>query len=217
MVHWHLWGALFINEHGRMGGFDEARGMLRETLVRASGLVLDQEFGLLALAPIYLLALPGLIQLWRRSRAVAVALSIVIAAAVASIVLPIINPYGFVGGWSPAPRFLVPIVPLLAIAVAFGGSGWKGPRRAVVWTLVAVQIGLALLVWNEPKVLWENGDGLNAVSQALPALRGLYLSLPTWHGPAASGGPFVVGALILAAVSAWLAGERRVVTRSGEL
>lgn len=216
-VHWHLWGTLLMNEHGRMGGFDEARGLLRETLVRASGLVLDQEFGLLALAPIYLLALPGVIHLWRRSRAVAVALSTVIAAAVVSIVLPIINPYGFVGGWSPAPRFLVPIVPLLGIAVAFGGSGWKGPRRAVVWTLVAAQIGLALLVWNEPKVLWENGDGLNAVSQALPALRGLYVSLPTWHGPAASVWPFVAGALMLAAVSAWLAGERRVVTRSAGL
>lgn len=204
VVHWHFWGTLFVNDHARIGGMSDATAMLGQSLVRASGMLLDQEFGLLALAPIYLLALPGLLNLWRRAPDIARPLSVVAGVAIGSIVLPMINPYGFVGGWSPAPRFLVPVVPLLAIAVPFGATGTAGPRRALVWALVALQIAIDLVVWNEPKVLWDNADGVSAVTQALPALQRLYTVLPTWHGPAASAWPFVLGVLLMAAVTLWL-------------
>jgi hypothetical protein len=204
-VHWHFWGTPFVNEHARLGGLGDATAILGESLVRVSGVLLDQEFGLLALAPIYLLALPGLLNLWRRAPGMARPLSTLAGVAIGSIVLPLINPYGFVGGWSPAPRFLVPVVPLLAIAVPFGAAGAVGPRRALVWALVALQIALDLVVWNEPKVLWDNGDGVSAVTQALPALQRLYAVLPTWHGPAPSAWPFVLGVLVMAAVTLWLA------------
>ncbi len=40
---------------------------------RPAGLLLDQEFGLLVYAPVFVLAVPGLVALWRRDRALAVA------------------------------------------------------------------------------------------------------------------------------------------------
>ena len=208
VVHWHFWGTLLINDHARLGGTGNAAGMFGETLVRASGLLFDQEFGLLALAPVYLLAIPGLLHLWKRAPDVAQPVSVVAAAAMASIVLPMINPYGIVGGWSPAPRFLVPVVPLLAIAVPFAGIRATALRRAFLWALVSLQVAIDIVVWNEPKVLWENADGLSAMAEVLPALRRLYLALPTWHGPAPSAWPFAAGALILLLLAVWLSPSR---------
>ena len=203
-VHWYFWGTLFVNDHARIGGIGDATEMLGESLVRASGIFFDQEFGLLALAPIYLLALPGLLNLWRRAPDMARPLSIVAGVAIGSIVVPMINPYGFVGGWSPAPRFLVPIIPLLAVAVPFGARGATGMRRVFVLALVALQIAIDLVVWNEPKVLWDNADGVSAVTQALPLLQRLYAVLPTWHGSTPSVWPFVFGAVLTGAITLWL-------------
>ena len=203
-VNWHFWGRLFTNDHARLGQVGNLADTLREIGVRASGLLLDQEFGLLALAPIYVLALPGLVRLWRRAPAIARPLAAVVVAGVVPLLLPFVNVHGWTGTWSPAPRFLVPIAPLLAIMAAVVAAGATGLRATFVAVLVALQVVIDIIVWNEPKVLWNDGDGVSAVTQAIPALRSLYAALPAWHSPAASPWPFVTGVLMCMAIAAWL-------------
>jgi hypothetical protein len=78
------------------------------------GLLLDQEFGLLVYAPVLALALPGFAFLWRRDRR----LAIVAVAAVGVVLLTAGTWPMWRGGFNPPARFLVPIAPLLALAVA---------------------------------------------------------------------------------------------------
>jgi hypothetical protein len=78
------------------------------------GLLLDQEFGLLVYAPILVLALPGLVLLLRRDRRQGIAVLL----AVASVVAVAGSWHMWRGGFNPPGRFLVPIVPALAVAVA---------------------------------------------------------------------------------------------------
>ena len=78
------------------------------------GLLLDQEFGLLVYAPVLVLAVPGFVRLVRRDRGLALAAG----AAVAAVVLTAGTWHMWRGGFNPPARFLVPIAPLLVVAVA---------------------------------------------------------------------------------------------------
>ncbi len=104
------------------------------------GLFLDQEFGLLVYAPVFLLAIPGLVALWRQDRVQAVAaLSLV-----AVVVLTAGSWHMWRGGFNPPGRFLVPIVGVLAVLVA------------LVWERRGLTAGVALLAgWG----LWVGLEG----------------------------------------------------------
>ena len=203
-VNWHFWGTLVTNDHARVASIGPAEAVIREMAIRASGLWFDREFGLLALAPIYLLVVPGFLLLWRRAPRLAGPWCLVAAAYLLAILLPFINVHGWTGTWSPAARFLVPIAPLMAIAVAVAATSVSGVRAVFVRVLVVWQVVLDVLVWNNPKILWNDGDGVSAVAQAIPLVDALYAALPTWHGPSASAWPFVIAAAVCGLVSLWL-------------
>jgi hypothetical protein len=76
-------------------------------------MLLDQEFGLLPYAPFLLIGVFGLHALWRTRRDLLLKGAFVAGAYLVMVALPITNPQGWTGGWSPAARFKVPIVPLL--------------------------------------------------------------------------------------------------------
>jgi hypothetical protein len=110
LFHHHLYG--FFDPrwvYGRRPEF--SLGVLPEGL---PGLLLDQEFGLLVYAPVFALAVPGGAGLLRRlPREGLLVLALVGAVIGTAAVWPMWR-----GGFNPPARFLVPVVPALAVAVA---------------------------------------------------------------------------------------------------
>jgi len=111
------------------------------------GVFLDGGFGLLVYAPVFVLGLAGLRRLLGRSRRDLLAFGLTIIA----VMVPVLawkNWWGF----SPPGRFLVPLVPVLALAAAarvtqrptFGLARWR-------WPLAASGMALALLMSVEPR------------------------------------------------------------------
>ncbi len=153
--------------YGRRPEF--ALSALREGL---PGLLLDQEFGLLVYAPALALAIPGFVFLWRRDRRLAATAG----AAVAVVVLTAGTWHMWRGGFNPPARFLVPVVPLLAVAAALAWDRrglTAGAALLVGWTLWTGLAG----AW-EPRLVHRDRDG------TAPLLPGA-LGRPRVDGPPA--------------------------------
>lgn len=163
-VNYHLWGTMLTTPLVDLGGTWQPALVAESAFGRLTGLLLDREFGLFAYAPLYLLAGAGLflsIRLISRMgapRGLAEAL-IVSACYLVPVLLPALNAHGWMGGWSPAARFLVPVVPLFAVA-AYGYANLA--PRWIVWPMVGLQIAIDAFVWQHPKTLWNDGDGVSA-------------------------------------------------------
>ncbi len=135
------------------------------------GLLFDQEFGLLAYAPVFALAVPGLILLWRQSRRVAVvALLLVLSVLLVAGAWPMWR-----GGFNPPARFLVPVIPALALALAarLRCSLRAGAALLVAWSLWTGAIG----TWDRALVhrdrdgtapLWRAASGAEEWTRLLP-------------------------------------------------
>jgi hypothetical protein len=107
----------------------------------AAGLLLDRSYGLLPHAPVILLVLPGLLALAARRCREAIP-HVVVGLAVLA---PVLSWRMWWGGQCPPARFLVPLVPLLALAVAVAV---QRPARGIVhWRLGLLGFGLALAVF----------------------------------------------------------------------
>jgi len=89
------------------------------------GLLVDEQYGLLAWAPLFLLMPLGLLALWRRSRGETLALGVLAAVTVGPALLLV-----WYGGWSPGGRFLVPLLAPLAVLAALGLEAALQGRRA---------------------------------------------------------------------------------------
>jgi hypothetical protein len=191
-VNYYLWGTMLRTPLVDPGGTWQPTLVAESVFVRLTGLLLDREFGLLAYAPVYLLAGAGIflsIRLISRLRAptgIAEAL-IVIACYLVPVLLPALNAHGWMGGWSPAARFLVPVVPLVAV-VAYTYANLA--PRWVVWHIVGLQIAIDVFVWQYPKTLWNDGDGVSAFLPAnmLPTVaHGELLCAAAWLALAGAG------------------------------
>jgi hypothetical protein len=139
------------------------------------GLVFDRSFGLLPYAPVFLIALAGLGRLLRL-RAWE---PLLVGAAVIVTVLPWRMWWG---GQCPPARFLVPLLPVLALALAArvtasrtGLARWRWPLAGLG---VATTIGMtirpaALLLLNRgdrPTRLWSALSGERPIATYLPSL-----------------------------------------------
>ena len=182
-INFHFWGTLVSGPLIYYNAPTEATTTLAEMGARALGLLVDQEHGLLAYAPVYVLTLPGLLMLWRSNRSLCLALLLMIASYCLPVLLPMSNPYGWAGGWSPAARFLVPIAPLCAVA-AFACRASFVTRPRFLTALVALQWILNAIYWSKPKVLWNDGTGRSALATFIsPSWLDLAPWLPSWHTP----------------------------------
>ena len=155
----HLfWGTLFTTPHAALASPSGTAAMLREGVIRLAGMTIDQEFGLLVYAPILILAPVGLLTMG--DRGMAMKIGIVCACYLLPILWTVTNVHGWTGGWSPAARFMAPIVPLLALALP---AAFARTPRPLLGALLAVQIGINAYMWQNPKNLWNDGDGIAAV------------------------------------------------------
>jgi hypothetical protein len=155
-------------------------------LAAAVGLLLDRSFGLLPHAPVFVLGLAGLVPLARRWRE---AWPLLLAGA--AVLAPPLPWHMWWGGQSPPARFLVPLVPVWAVAAALRVS--ESPRGLARWRwpLVAIGFGLGLYAiarpgdlllvnrGDRPTRLWAALSGDGSIERYLPSLVGG--AAAEWH------------------------------------
>lgn len=176
------------------------------------GLLFDQQFGLLPNAPIYALALPGLVAMARVRLRLAVELgllAVLYTAAVASYPM-------WWGGYSAPARFLVVILPVLGLPLgilwARGGAGVRA--MAPVLLTVSVAITLTEVMVDHGALLYNARDGVSLLLDWANRSVNLPLAWPSLHrttegealGTAAT---WVLTAGALGALAVWLAARRR--------
>lgn len=151
--------ALAAYHHALYGFFDPRRvygthpelslGLLPEGL---QGLLLDQEFGLLVYAPLFALALPGLISGWRRRpRLVLVSLGMIGVVLLTAGSWPMWR-----GGFNPPGRFLVPLLPVLALGT---GARLRRGLGSGIALLVGWSLWIGLAGAAEPRLVHRDRDG----------------------------------------------------------
>jgi hypothetical protein len=205
-VNYLFWGTLITSPHAAPAALGTASATVVGVVTRVCGLLIDQEHGLLAYAPLYLLALPGALCTYEVDRRRFREAFVLVGAYLVPVLLPSINPHGWDGGWSPAARFLVPITPIL-IVLAFGYVARIKRIPRVLSVLFLSQVLLDLVYWSHPKLLWNLGTGRSALAEFLSP-QGFHLAdwLPCWHAPSL----YTVGASALA-VTVWIAVSVRTV------
>jgi hypothetical protein len=164
-INLRFWGAPLTNPHEHLGAWPGLAAFLSQSATSFAGLLFDARHGLLLAAPIFLLAPAAWILLKRQSRTTAYELLILMAAYLIFVINPVTNIHGWRGGWSPAARFLVPIVSFAALAVP-AVLAVRGRMRAGV-VIIGAQLIVSAYLWGHPMQQWSEGPGPAAFVQAL--------------------------------------------------
>jgi hypothetical protein len=131
-----------------------ADGSLGNPVVGLPGVLFDQQAGLFVASPVYVLALPGLVLLWRRDPRLTMGVGLVIGVV---YVLAGTHVEWYGGEASPA-RYITPAVPLLAVALAaLLRDGSPAAQRAFA-VLEVPSFGVALLLLAMPAGHTRYGD-----------------------------------------------------------
>jgi hypothetical protein len=152
-------------------------------LFGAPGLLFDQEYGLLAFAPVYVLAATGLYQMWRNggeSRRQAIEIIVVFGALLATVGAFRI----WWGGTASPARPLASGLLLLAvpIATAFRSAPAGSARRAAQHLLLWISIGIAITVLAAPNgfVIVNGRDGSSSLLEYWSPRWELWTLAPTF-------------------------------------
>jgi hypothetical protein len=141
------------------------------------GLLLDRSYGLIWHAPVFLIALAALPEAWRRRRWPHALLAMAVLA-------PVLWWRMWWGGQCPPARFLVPLVPLLALCASLRAGPASPIRGLARWRWVLAALGLAVAVFaaarpgdrlllnrgDRPTRLWTALSGDADVGRYLPSL-----------------------------------------------
>lgn len=150
----------------KMHSVDElalGRVPLERLLRGAVGLLFDCAFGLLAAAPLWLLALPALAGLVLRLEPLCLEL-----AAFTPYLIAVAARREWYGGWSPPFRYGLVALPVLALAVAgLLSRRSPAPARALAAGLAAATIALALPILVVPGWSYNLADGGSHLLDAL--------------------------------------------------
>jgi hypothetical protein len=145
------------------------------------GLFVDGAYGLLPYAPVFLLAFAGILALVRRppastaspqtSAELASSVRWALVCAAVGVLLPVTGWRNW-WGFSPPARFTIPLVPVLALALAARLAAHPGRGLARWrWPLVAIGLGLAVFLFAEPRLTLMVG-GRDGTSRGFDALAG---------------------------------------------
>lgn len=173
------------------GGYTQSS--LTYALTGLPGLLLDQQFGLLASAPVYVAVLAGFVPLVRQRPRLAAELAVVMApylVAVGSYAM-------WWGGFSAPARFAVVILPVLAVPAAVAWQAWRG-RATRALLLVSLALSILLVVTLSAvyagEFLYEGRTGYATWLDWLNRTANLPLTAPSIHRD-----PVLIAILIAAA------------------
>jgi len=155
---WTFWGTLLTSPHARPDWSLPLLTVVVQSLENLAGMFADPQVGLLIVAPIYLLAIPGVVLMFHRSSRIAMPVLLLSMTYVATIAIPWINVHGWTGGFSPAARMIMPGVALLTIPAAVAADSARRLARVAVVILVLLQVGIDGVMWNQPKRLWAGAQ-----------------------------------------------------------
>lgn len=175
----------------------QASGSLAAARTGLVGLLFDQEFGLLPYAPYLALAPLGLVPLWKRAPLVAVT-ALVISAA--TLVLG--ASWVWWGGQSAPARFLVAVLPALAIGAASAWASGGAVRRSLTGVALAGAASLTMLMATADAGAYgiNHPDGRGTIFEWLSPSVDLSTALPSIFRDGAT----TASELSVAAV--WMAG-----------
>ena len=165
-----------FNPAAPYGGYTQSR--LANAGHGLTGLLVDQQFGILPNAPIYAAALAGLWTLGRIHRR----LCIELVAVIVPYTIAVACYRMWWGGHSSPGRFIVPILIVLGVPC---GVLWQRLRgsfaRALLVSLLAASVGLALvLAWSaRGELVYNFRDGISLWVEAASPIANLPLALPS--------------------------------------
>ena len=111
-----------------------------------AGMLFDQQSGLLFASPVFILAIAGILLLWRRKRSLAIVCVLVIAA----VYLPAASWGIWYGGYASPARLLTPLMPVLVVGIA-SLLDVGGPRaRRLFYVLMIPSLFYAYLIVTLP-------------------------------------------------------------------
>jgi hypothetical protein len=184
---WHEWGTL----SGTLTTSDVPLS-LAVLKVGSVGLWMDRQSGLLAYAPLYWIVPACWLLTARRTWPFLVPAALLYLPAAAFT-------HGWWAGFSPAARYIVPLMPLFMVAIA-DALRHRAIRIAAV-VLLMPQLVIDAVVWNHPRALWPSAAPVNAALELIGSTGRAYERLL----PAAQAGESIGTALlVMAAVSAAL-------------
>lgn len=205
---WTIWGT--PNPAAPYGGYTQSS--LANIGRGLTGLLADQQFGLLTSAPIYLGAIAGMIPLAQRRPRLATELAVVVVVytmAVASYQM-------WWGGFSAPARFLVVILPAAALPLA---ALWQACRtnaaRSTMLALLALSVALVLprVFADDGRLLYNVRDGHDLPLDWANRSVNLPLAFPSVHRGATGAALtdvaiWMAASVVCLAVSRWIAVRR---------
>ncbi len=157
-MNYYLWGGISPSSAWSTGSYKTFEAKFLPIALPA--LFMDRSFGLFIFAPIYALFLCGFALMFVRDRKMAIYLLLLVASYLVSVA-------GFKfwwGGWSPGPRYLVPIIPLLTIGVTVfiqAAMEKSAAWRKTTFFILEVTAVMSLMYWQVPTLMWNQEDGIN--------------------------------------------------------
>lgn len=172
---WAIWGT--PNPAVPYGGYTQSS--LSYWVEGVPGLLIDQQFGLLTTAPVLLAGIAGLWPLGRRHPRLAlelVTLSVTYLLAVAAYRM-------WWGGHSVPARFLVVVLPAMALPLSMAWIHGGRLARAAILLLLVLSLGATLVraAVGEGSLVYNTRDGVDLTLSWLSSHVNLPLAFPSLH------------------------------------
>ena len=146
-----------------------------------AGLLIDQQHGVITTAPVYAIAIAGMWPLFRLRRRLAIELLLIVVPYLVAV-----STYAMWWGGTSAPaRFIVAILPLAALPVAYAWARVRWLRiPALMMLLVAIVLVVARLLVEDGRFIFNSRGAFDPTIEWLARHVALTLALPSLHrGP----------------------------------